>query len=216
MRPDRLVLVAGTATDVGKTWVAAALAKHLRSRGLLVAARKPVQSFERGASRTDAEILAAATGEDSTVVCPPQRWLDIPMAPPMAAEVLGRPPFSVADLAAEISWPAGVDVGLLESVGGVRSPVASDGDTVELAAAIEPDLAVIVADAALGVINAVRCALASLEGWPAVVLLNRFEVGEDLHERNRAWLAERDGTDVLTDVVGLAERILSVQPLKSP
>lgn len=216
MRPERLVLIAGTATDVGKTWVGAALARELRSRSLLVAARKPVQSFERAATSTDADVLAAATGEDSTTVCPRHRWLELPMAPPMAAEVLGRPPFNVADLAAEIAWPRGLDVGLVESVGGVRSPLAADGDTVELAAAIEPDVVVLVADAALGAINAVRCALGPLERWPALVLLNRFETREDLHERNRAWLIERDGTEVITDPLRLAERILSPHPLQTP
>jgi hypothetical protein len=31
------------------------------------------------------------------------------------------------------------------------------------------------------------------------VVLNRFDPGDDLHERNRAWLAGRDGFDVVVD-----------------
>jgi dethiobiotin synthetase len=62
-RPERLVLVAGTATEVGKTWVAAAVLAELRTRGVRVAARKLVQSFSPGEHPTDAEALAAATGE---------------------------------------------------------------------------------------------------------------------------------------------------------
>ncbi len=39
-RPDLLVAVAGTGTEVGKTWVACRLAAELRARGLAVAARE--------------------------------------------------------------------------------------------------------------------------------------------------------------------------------
>ncbi len=59
-----LVVVAGTGTDVGKTWVGCRLARHFRERGLSVAARKPAQSFAPDqAGPTDAEMLASATGE---------------------------------------------------------------------------------------------------------------------------------------------------------
>ncbi|MBV8560261.1 MAG: AAA family ATPase, partial [Acidimicrobiia bacterium] len=57
-RPERLVLVAGTGTEVGKTWVAARLAEALRARGTRVAARKPAQSFAPDEGPTDAEALA--------------------------------------------------------------------------------------------------------------------------------------------------------------
>ncbi len=50
-RPAALVFVAGTATDVGKTWWTAAVARELRARGVQVAARKPVQSGSGAADR---------------------------------------------------------------------------------------------------------------------------------------------------------------------
>jgi len=52
--------VAGTATEVGKTFVGAALLAELRATGVRVAARKPAQSFAIGELRTDADVLAAA------------------------------------------------------------------------------------------------------------------------------------------------------------
>lgn len=203
MRPERLVLVAGTHTEAGKTWVTAAVAAGLRRAGVAVAARKPVQSFEPGAGHTDAEVLAGATGEAAADVCPPARSLPVPMAPPMAAEVLGQEPPTVADLVAELTWPPGVEVGFVEAVGGVRSPIAVDGDTVELAAALGPDLVVLVADASLGAVNAVLCSAPWLAAWPTAVLLNRYDGGEDLHRRNRAWLVDRHGLDVHTDPASL-------------
>jgi dethiobiotin synthetase len=203
-RPAALVFVAGTTTEVGKTWWAAAVARGLRARRVRVAARKPVQS---GSERpTDADVLASATGEDSEAVCPRHRRYELAWAPPMAAAELGNPPYSVHDLVAETTWPEGVGVGLVEGVGGPCSPVASDGDNVDLARALAPDLVVLVADAGLGTINAVRLCTAVFEPTPVVVALNRFG-GDVLHERNRAFLAEHDGLDVITAPSQLADRL---------
>lgn len=208
-RPTRLVLVAGTGTEVGKTWVGAALARHLRAHGRTVAARKPAQSFEPDDPTTDADVLADATGEEPDTVCPPHRWYPVALAPPMAAEVLGRPPVHLADLLAELAWPApAADVGLVEAAGGVRSPLAIDGDTVGLADALVPDLTIVVADAGLGTINAVRLTTAALGDRATVTLLNRFDPGHDLHRRNAAWLRD-DGLDVATTLDELARAVVA-------
>lgn len=190
----------GTGTEVGKTWVSARVLAALAAAGVTVAARKPAQSFgpDDPAGDTDAAVLGRATGEAPDVVCPPARWYEVAMAPPMAAARLGRAPFSVADLAGELSWPD-VDLGLVETAGGVRSPMAADGDAADLVAQLRPDLVVLVADAGLGTINAVRLSAAALgHATPVVVVLNRFDPSDPLHAENRAWLAGRDGFAVLT------------------
>ena len=212
-RPRTLVLVSGTGTEIGKTWWSSAMAHALQSRGVSVAARKPVQSFDPDETTTDAAVLGGATGEDATTVCAPHRWYEVPMAPPMAAAALGRPGFSIADLVTEITWPADIDVGLIESAGGPRSPLADDGDTVALATALAPDLVVLVADAGLGTINAVRLAhgafgtLAPVVVMPVVVALNRYDNSLLLHRANRDWL-EGDGYSLVTDPNALADRLV--------
>lgn len=207
-RPRRLVVVLGTATEVGKTWVTCRLAAHLRAGGCTVAARKPAQSFDPSeAGRTDAELLAAATGERPDEVCPAHRWYPLPLAPPMAAERLDRPPLALDALVAELAWPDGIDVGVVEAAGAVRSPLAHDGDGRTLVGALRPDLTVLVADAGLGTIGAVRSALDALQG-PATALLNRFSPDDDLHRANLRWLAERDGYDVVVDIEALGARVL--------
>jgi dethiobiotin synthetase len=219
-RPRQLVLVAGTGTEVGKTWVGAALLGHWRTLGLRVAARKTAQSFEEGSGPTDAEVLAAASGETPARVCPEHRWYPVAMAPPMAAEVLGRPTFVVADLVAELDWEHGTDVGLLEGAGGVRSPQADDGDLCDVAAAVGPDAVVVVADAGLGTIASVRHAvnaLADVAGADATaidVVLNRFDPESELHRRNLDWLRRRDGLRVsAVDGTALATLARRLAPL---
>lgn len=171
-----------------------------------MAVRKPAQSSGADGGPTDADVLAAASSEDAAAVCPPHRSYGVAMAPFMAAEALGRPSFTMHDLVAELSWPADVEVGIVESVGGVRSPIASDGaDTVDLARLVGAVVVVLVADAGLGTINAVRLAVGALHGFDLAVFLNRYDGADDLHRRNRAWLAEHLAAPVLTEIPRLAD-----------
>ncbi|MHB8681424.1 MAG: ATP-dependent dethiobiotin synthetase BioD [Acidimicrobiales bacterium] len=217
-RPDVLVAVVGTGTEVGKTWVSARLLEHWRAGGRRVAARKPAQSSEPGEGPTDAEVLGAASGEDPDAVCPPARSYAVALAPPMAATRLGLAVPTLADLRDELGWPPDTAVGLVETAGGLRSPLAADGDNLRFVVACEPDAVVLVADAGLGTINAVRLctdALAS-SGQHGVVVLNRFDDADALHRDNLRWLQERDGVDVVTATAAglrsLAERLAAGAP----
>ncbi len=226
MRPERLVLVCGTGTEVGKTWVGGRLLEELRSRGVSVAARKPAQSFDidsagrRLGEATDAERLGRASGESPDVVCAPHRSYHRAMAPPMAAEALGLAPFTVAELIEEIHWPTDPPaVGVVETAGGVRSPQASDGDAVDMVALLRPDVVVLVADAGLGTINSVRMSVDALvtAGTDAriVVVLDRYDGHHDIHRRNREWLAERQAYRVMVmpgDVSALADLVSGIEP----
>lgn len=206
--PRLVVMIVGTDTEVGKTWVASELLHDLRTNGLRVAARKPAQSFDPADDTTDADVLAAASGEQPLDVCPEHRWYPIALAPPMAADALGRPAFSVHDLARELSWNDETAVGVVETAGGVRSPLAHDGDAIALIELARPDVVVVVADAELGTINRVRLTVDAVRqanhDGPAAVFLNRFDPHDDLHQHNRRWLDEQDGFTVLTSVPELS------------
>lgn len=212
-RPGRLLVVAGTGTEVGKTWVGARLATELANRGHRVQARKPAQSFEPDdpAEGTDAALLGAATGEAPTDVCPPHRWYPTAMAPPMAADALGREPIRLAELVQELAGSWGQDpapIGLVELAGGIWSPHAHDGDGIALSAALAPAHIVLVADAGLGTINAIRPAVAALEPIAAVTtFLNRYDDAVELHRRNREWLERTYGLSVLTAMSDLADTL---------
>ncbi len=209
-RPKRLVLVAGTATDIGKTWVGGQVLSSLRATGISVAARKPAQSAEADdPGPSDAAVLAAATGEPVDEVCPPHRSYTVAMAPPMAADALGLPMPTLAELVAELVWPDGParSVGWVETVGGPRSPIGSDGDAVALAEALSPDLVVLVADAGLGTVNSVRLSTDVFAHWPVIVFLNRFDPDDELHRRNLDWLRTRERLEVVVDLEALSNRV---------
>jgi dethiobiotin synthetase len=187
LRPQRLVVVVGTGTEIGKTYVTARLLRDLRSKGIDVAARKPAQSFGPEDQFTDAHFLADASGESPHDV-------------------------SVEDLASEIQWPLPAPtVAFVESAGGVRSPLASDGDSISLIEILQPDIVLLVADAGLGTINQIILSLEAINSGAHVatpiVVLNRFDPADDLHKRNRDWLTEHLEVDVLSSVPSVLAKI---------
>jgi dethiobiotin synthetase len=207
-----VVFVAGTGTEVGKTWVAAELARILRDRERVVTACKPVQSYDPDeAAPTDAAALAAATGQHPDDVCPPERTYPVPLAPPMAAGKLGRVCPTVDELAAGCRFGATADIGLVEGVGGLYSPLASDGHNLDLIERIEPDLVIVVASAALGGIHDSMACTVPLSAYPHAVFLNRFDPRIDVHALNRQWLHDAGlavaiSPSELADIVGMALR----------
>ena len=190
-RPDVVVFIAGTGTEVGKTWAAAELAHVLRNRECVVAACKPVQSYDPDeAGPTDAAALAAATGQHPDDVCPPEHTFPVPLAPPMAARKLGRICPTVDELAAGCRFGTTVDIGLVEGVGGLYSPLASDGHNLDLIERIEPDLVIVVASAALGGIHDSMACTLPLSAYRHAVFLNRFDPRIEVHALNLQWLRD--------------------------
>jgi dethiobiotin synthetase len=211
-RPKRLIGVLGTHTEVGKTYVTAKWLSHLRQQRLNVAARKPVQSFNADDATTDARQLASATGEAETDVCSADRNYPLALAPPMAADSLNRARVELSVLLEEIVWPAEVDVGIVETVGGPYSPIAHDGDSIDLIAQLKPDAILLVADAGLGTLNAVRLCLQCVGEIPTTVFLNRFDADNELHQLNRQWLQKKYGVVTAIDVRDLNVLLTSSQP----
>ena len=215
-RPEHLVVVAGTGTEVGKTWVACHLAAGLRSHATTVAARKPAQSYDEldPLARTDAALLGAASGEDPMTTCPPHRWYPVAMAPPMAADALDRERIDLSDLVDEVasSWNDDASrVGLVELAGGLWSPIAHDGDGLDLTRALTPETVLLVADAGLGTLNSIRPAVASLAAIaPTLVFLNRYDATVELHRRNAEWLDAREGVNPIVELDVLIRAIREI------
>jgi dethiobiotin synthetase len=171
--------------------------------GFPIALRKPVQSFDPHDGPTDADVLAAASGAEPTAVCPAHRWYEVPLAPPMAAEALGRPAIPMRALVEETNAPPHTTT-LVEGAGGARSPLADDGDTVALAISLDARGVVLVTPAGLGAINGVRLGVDAFAPLRVVVFLNRFDPENDTHSRNLMWLREKDGFEVFTSIRELA------------
>jgi dethiobiotin synthetase len=88
--------------------------------------------------------------------------------------------------------------------------MAADGDGVALTDLLGAYRVLLVADAGLGTINAVRLTLEALgPARPVLVVLNRYDADNPLHERNRSWLTDRNGLDVVTTPAAAATWLLA-------
>jgi dethiobiotin synthetase len=204
---ERVVVVSGTGTGVGKTWLTVGLVRLLAKEGLEVTARKPVQSFDPAEGSTDAALLGAACGEEAEAVCPGCYSYPRAMAPPIAARDLGLPPPRLADLLAATPVPPSGLV-LFEGVGGPRSPLALDADTVSLAQALDAGLVVVVAPSGLGSINDVTLSVEAFGSRPTAVFLNRFDHRDPVHAGNFEWLRHHIAAPVHGRVEDLVDGLL--------
>jgi len=86
------VFVVGTDTEVGKTLVAAALARHLLDRGKRVGVMKPVETGVTDPEKLgpDGELLRWGANSDFTVEQISPYRFSLPLAPFLAAEKEGR------------------------------------------------------------------------------------------------------------------------------
>ncbi|MGH7497306.1 MAG: dethiobiotin synthase [Gemmatimonadales bacterium] len=159
-----VLLVAGTDTGVGKTWVSRALARALTRVGRRVIAIKPVESGcgDAPRDREDGALLAAATGQSS----PKEALIRLtaPVAPAMAADeegVIMDLDMMVLAIQSEAAGAA-AEIAIVEGAGGLLSPISWEWNIVDLGHALEAQVILVAADR-LGAINATLLALSALE-----------------------------------------------------
>lgn len=135
----RRLFVSGSHTDVGKTYVACAILRAARARGLSVDALKPVVSgFDaHDWTESDPGRLLTALGRPLTAetleALTPLRFL-APLSPPMAARLEARD-LRLADLSGICRSglaASTADLMLVEGAGGVMSPIAEDATGLDL------------------------------------------------------------------------------------
>jgi dethiobiotin synthetase len=191
------ILITGTDTGVGKTWVTCALARALRDADKKVVAIKPVETGCSGqpGKGEDGVRLARATGQTQ----PAHAILRLPepVAPVLASEGAG----------AEIDFDALVlrierhaedaDFVLIEGAGGLLTPVTWEWNMTDLARALGASALVVAADRR-GTINHTLLTVSALElaGIPcAGVVLTTPPVSDASSGANAAAIARLSGIE---------------------
>ena len=151
------LFIAGTSTEVGKTYVAALIARALHRVGHKVGVYKPVASgCRREESKLiaeDAELLWNAAGRPGEFdkVCP--QCFALPVAPPQAAKVEGKQVDAQLLRTGLQYWKSRSDIVLVEGAGGLMSPLSDEDYNIDLAADLGFPLVIVSANE-LGTINA--------------------------------------------------------------
>lgn len=146
------ILVTGSDTGVGKTRVAGWIARALAASGS-VRVIKPVESGAGQGRPSDAPAAAGDWAAAHTLV-------SLPLAlAPLAAAAAAGVPLSLDILLARLAALPPSDHRVIEGAGGIAVPLDPSGkDWADFAAAVHPDLVVIVVEDRLGAINQARLA----------------------------------------------------------
>jgi len=119
----RIILITGTDTGVGKTVVAAGLARALANAGASVIAVKPVETGcdKEINDQEDGRILALATGQSAPSAALVR--LKAPLAPPVAADLEGITLDMASWCETIMGCARSADIVLVEGAGGLLSPL---------------------------------------------------------------------------------------------
>ena len=203
------VVVLGTGTDVGKSYVTARLAQGLRAHASVLAL-KPVESGVTDGATGDAGAIAEAAGHAVRL----SRWrFPRPVSPHLGAREQGVA-LDVAEVAAwvaEQEQAAAPEVLLVETAGGAFSPLAAGVTNVDLALALEPALWLLVAPDSLGVLHDVTATLRALPRPPDALLLSGARAPDQSTGSNAAELSRLGISEVLEVLPrGAASAVASV------
>lgn len=153
----KTLLVTGTDTGVGKTWISCILIQQLMSKRMRIGAYKPACSgaefsADGIAHWTDVDSLAAACDHsgDPDLVCP-QRFI-APLAPPLAAVQEGRAVDEQLLISGLDRWQGKADLVVVEGAGGLLCPMSDRLTVADLASTWKTPLVLVVANR-LGLIN---------------------------------------------------------------
>jgi dethiobiotin synthetase len=187
------VFVTGTGTEVGKTVVAAAIARTLAAEGKRVAVFKPAVTGLEEEGETDHALLRRASGsEQSDEEIAPYRYQP-PASPHLAAALTGEEidPERLRQAARDAA--ANADAIVCEGVGGLLVPLSPTYLVRDLAADLGYPL-VLVASPGLGTINHTLLTLESARAAGlevAAVVLNPWpEKPTEIERDNREIIAE--------------------------
>ena len=143
------LVVLGSGTDAGKTFVTCRLLEDLRARGARPRVRKPVVSgFVDDDASDPRRLMAAAHSDEALDVVSPWRLRD-PISPDQAARNEGV----VVSFDAVVAACAVEGDIVVEAAGGVMSPLCETHTQVDLAAALGAGVVVVVDASYLGSIS---------------------------------------------------------------
>jgi len=191
------VLITGTDTGVGKTWVGCALALALQSAGKQVVTVKPVETGCSGApgDKEDGVLLARATGQAQPTHAIFR--LAEQMPPTLASDRSGITiDFDALVLKIE-RFAESAEYLLVEGAGGLLLPVTWEWNMVDVARALGACALVVGVDR-LGTINHTLLTISALElaGVPcAGVVLTTPETVDQSTGSNAAAIAQLSGLD---------------------
>ncbi len=204
------LFITGTGTGVGKTFVAAAIARAAAKCGVRVGVYKPLASgctmVNGRLESDDARNLWESAGRPGTLeAVAPQRF-QLALAPHLAAQHEGRQVDSGLLRRGLAYWQQNSDIIIVEGAGGLFSPAGDDELVADLALDFGLPL-IVVSKNVLGAIHHSLCAILAAQAYRgglavAGIVLNSpgESAADESLDSNAREIARRSATPVLAEV----------------
>ncbi len=217
----RSLFVTGTGTDIGKTYVSAAIARYFTKRNLAIAYYKAAVSGADSIEESDAGFVRDSAGIKQETSSLLSYLYKRPLSPHLAARIEGN--FASLDKIKQdyLSLASKYDYVLSEGAGGIICPVVVESNQRIFYQDIIKTLGapvVIVADAGLGTINHTILTFEYLKARNIKVqgvILNRFDKSSVMHLDNLKMIEDLSGIKVIATLANDAlDLVLLQKPLE--
>ncbi|MEI0558452.1 dethiobiotin synthase [Brachyspira intermedia] len=203
----KAIFITATGTDIGKTYVSGLIAKHMKDKGLNIGYYKAALSGSSDITDSDAwYVKQQADLLDSYDEMVSYTYKHA-YSPHLAAQIEGNPPDIKVIKNAYKNIDNRHDYMIVEGSGGIICPIRYDNNQKIFLEDIIKELnipSLIIADAGLGTINSTVLTIEYMRSKNLKVngvILNRFEMANEMHDDNRKMIEEMTGVKIIGVVI---------------
>ena len=203
----KAIFITATGTDIGKTYVSVLIAKHMKDKGLNIGYYKAALSGSLDITDSDAwYVKQQADLLDSYDEMVSYTYKHA-YSPHLAAQIEGNPPDIKVIKNAYENINKKHDYMIVEGSGGIICPIRYDNNQKIFLEDIIKELnipSLIIADAGLGTINSTVLTIEYMRSKNLKVngvILNRFEMANEMHDDNRKMIEEMTGVKIIGIVI---------------
>jgi len=207
----KVYFIAGTDTEVGKTYITTLLCSYFRRKNYKVGALKPIESGVKYSKIPDYKLIAEASGDNEK----PIYLLNEPLAPYIAAKIdkVRIDKRKILDFYFRDINDHNYDYYFIEGAGGLFVPINDDLLYIDLVKEFKCEV-ILVARTNLGTVNHTLLSIEALEKrsipLKGIILNEILETDEFMIEHNREMIERFSGYRVLTIVRKGQNEILNI------
>ncbi len=204
--------VAGTDTEVGKTYVTCLICEYFKNKGYKVGALKPVESGVKYLENPDYKRIAKASGDNEKCIY----TLSEPLAPYIAAKIdnVVIDKEEILNFYNSNIMKGTYDYYFVEGAGGLFVPLTENLLYIDLIKEFNCEV-ILVARTNLGTVNHTLLSIEALEkrsiSIKGIILNEVFETDKKMIEENKNMIEKFSGFKVLTVIKKNQEKIFHIE-----
>ncbi|MEI0603343.1 dethiobiotin synthase [Brachyspira alvinipulli] len=199
----KALFITATGTDIGKTYVSGLIAEYMKNKGLDIAYYKAALSGSNDITDSDAWYVKEKANLSDSYNEMVSYTYKHAYSPHLAAQIEGNPPNIEIIKKAYRNISEKHDYIIVEGSGGIICPIRYDDNKKIFLEYIIKELnipSIIIADAGLGTINSTVLTIEYMRNKNLKingVILNRFEITNEMHDDNKKMIEEMTGIKII-------------------